>query len=84
MHWYGWWCLRLRAARLVASGGARPSPIMSGTNFLAKGLAKIKEATLADQAGNVEQAIELYMHGLEQLAVARKRAPLAVCLPGLP
>ena len=55
-----------------------PSPIMSGTNFLAKGLAKIKEATLADQAGNTQEAIELYMHGLEQLAVARKRAPLAL------
>ena len=49
-------------------------------SYLQKGLGKIKEAIAADTPDNAEQAISLYMQGLEMLAVARKRASLCLLL----
>jgi hypothetical protein len=38
-----------------------------------KGLVALEQATAADEAGNVDEALKLYMQGLEVLSVARKR-----------
>lgn len=53
--------------------GARAVGCGLMASLLQKGMGKIREATEADRAGNVEPAIKLYMEGLEILSVARKR-----------
>ena len=48
---------------------------MPPKNYLQEGMGIISQAVQADQAGNAEQAVQLYMRGIEMLSVARKSAP---------
>ena len=48
---------------------------MPPKSYLQEGMGIISQALQADQAGNAEQAVPLYMRGLELLSLARKSAP---------
>jgi hypothetical protein len=86
-------CVRLVAVRgrgagfwLVAEGegcgdSLREKSFLGAVmSHLQKGMAMLKEATLADQAGKTEDAIRQYMQGLELLQLATKRAPHSLSL----